>query len=204
MFELNVGEYNYNNLKKEETFLKKLRLARDGYIAMSIVFYIAGLAYIFLSEISPLTICITSGVVLIVYGIIKMIGYFSNDLYCLAFQYDLACGLFLMVLGVIILVCNQRIIEYLSVGLGVLVLLDSLLSIQTSKDAKRFGLETWNIILAASIVAAVFSVLLIVGPYHSQMAAHIVAGGTLLAEGFKNHCVVILTVKTMRRHPPEN
>ena len=97
---------------KEEALLKKLRLARDGYIVMSIVFYIAGLTYIFLPELSPLTICITSGVVLIVYGIIKMIGYFSNDLYCLAFQCDLACGLFLMVLGVIILACNQRIIAY--------------------------------------------------------------------------------------------
>ena len=184
--------------------MKKLRLARDGYIVMSIVFYIAGLAYIFLPEISPLTLCITSGVVLIVYGIIKMIGYFSNDLYCLAFQYDLACGLFLMVLGVIILACNQRIITHLSAGLGVLVLLDSLLSIQTSKDAKQFGLETWNIILATSIIAAVFSVLLIVKPYYSQLAAHIVAGGTLLAEGLKSHCVVILTVRTMRHQPPKN
>ena len=184
--------------------MKKLRLAQDGYIVMSIVFYIAGLAYIFLPEISPLRICITSGVVLIVYGIIKIIGYFSNDLYCLAFQYDFACGLFLMVLGVIILACNQRIITYLSAGLGVLVLLDSLLSIQTSKDAKQFGLETWNVILATSIIAAVFSVLLIVRPYHSQRAAHIVAGGTLLAEGVKNHCVVILTVKTMKRHSPGN
>ncbi len=183
--------------------MKKLRLARDGYIVMSVVFYIAGLAYIFLPDISPFAICITSGVVLIVYGIIKMIGYFSNDLYCLAFQYDLACGLFLMVLGVIVLACNQRIIAHLSAGLGVLVLLDSLLSIQTSKDAKQFGLETWNVILTTSIIAAVFSVLLIVRPYHSPRATHIVAGGTLLAEGLKNHCVVILTVKTMKRHSSE-
>ena len=184
--------------------MKKLRLARDGYIVMSIVFYIAGLTYIFLPEISPLAICITSGIVLIVYGIIKVIGYFSNDLYCLAFQYDLACGLFLMVLGVIMLARNQRIIAHLPAGLGVLVLLDSLLSLQTSKDAKQFGLETWNVILTTSIIAAVFSVLLIVKPYRSQVTAYIVAGCTLLAEGLKNHCVVLLTVKTMKRHMPEN
>ncbi|MDY3282500.1 DUF308 domain-containing protein [Dysosmobacter sp.] len=183
--------------------MKKLRLARDGYIVMSVVFYIAGLTYMFLPEISPMTICITSGIVLIIYGIIKVIGYCSDDLYCLAFQYDLACGPFLMVLGVIILACNQRIVAHLSVGLGVLVLLDSLLSIQTSKDARQFGLETWNVILATSVVAAVCGVLLIVRPYQSSGAAHLAAGGTLLAEGLKNHCVVILTVKTMKRHWPE-
>ena len=58
--------------------------------------------------------------------------------------------------------------------------------------------------LVTSIIAAVFSVLLIVRPYHSQLAAHIAAGGTLLAEGLKNHCVVILTGKTRKRHSPGN
>ena len=117
-------------------------MARDGYIVMSIVFYIAGLTYMLLPEISPMTICISSGIALIAYGIIKIIGYCSNDLYCLAFQYDLACGIFLIVLGVIMLCSSTKLIPYLSVGLGALVLLDSLLTIQTSKDAKQFGLQT--------------------------------------------------------------
>ena len=96
-------------------------MARDGYIVMSIVFYIAGLIYIILPEISPMTICISSGIALIAYGIIKIIGYCSNDLYCLAFQYDLACGIFLIVLGVIMLCSSTKLIPYLSVGLGALL-----------------------------------------------------------------------------------
>lgn len=177
--------------------MKKLKMARAGYLIMSIVFYISGVIYIFLPNVSPFGVCITSGIVLIVYGIIKIIGYFSKDLYCLAFQYDLACGLFLMVLGVIVLSCNQRIIPYLSPGLGVLVLLDSLLSIQMSKDARQFGLETWNVILTAAVIAGVFSVLMIVSPFSTRLGKHILAGGTLLAEGFKNQCVVHYTVSTI-------
>ena len=184
--------------------MKKLRMARDGYIVMSIVFYIAGLTYMLLPEISPMTICISSGIALIAYGIIKIIGYCSNDLYCLAFQYDLACGIFLIVLGVIMLCRSAKLIPYLSVGLGALVLLDSLLTIQTSKDAKQFGLQTWHIILITSIIAAVFGVFLIIRPFHSQRTAHIVAGGTLLAEGLKSHCVVRLTVRIMERKPSQD
>lgn len=60
------------------------------------------------------------GMILIIYGIVKVIGYFSDDLYCLAFQYDLACGLFLIAMG--------------------MILLDALLKIQISKDARKFGL----------------------------------------------------------------
>ena len=80
-----------------------------------------------------------------------------------------------------------------------MILLDSLLTIQTSKDAKQFGLQTWQIILITSIIAAVFGVLLMIKPFRGRLAAHIVAGGTLLAEGLKNHCVMMLTVKTMER-----
>lgn len=177
--------------------MKKLKMARAGYLIMSIVFYISGVLSIFLPDISPLGTCMASGIVLIAYGVIKIIGYFSKDLYCLAFQYDLACGLFLMVLGVIVLSCSQRIIPYLSAGLGVLVLLDSVLSIQMSKDARQFGLETWNVILTASVITGVLSVLMIVSPFRVRLSKHIVAGSTLLAEGFKNQCVVFCTVSTI-------
>ena len=165
---------------------------------MSIAFYIAGLLYMTLPEISPLTVCITGGIALIVYGVIKIIGYCSNDLYCLAFQYDLACGIFLIVLGAIMLCRSECLIPYLSVGSGGLILLDSLLTIQTSKDAKQFGLQTWHIILITSIIAAVFGVLLMIKPFRGYLAARIVAGVALLAEGLKNHCVVMLTVKIMK------
>ncbi len=185
--------------------MKKLKMARTGYLIMSLVFYISGAIYMVLPEVSPLGICIASGIASIVYGVIKIIGYFSKDLYCLAFQYDLACGLFLIVLGIILLVRSQRLIPYLSVGLGALVLLDSLLSIQMAKDAKQFGLETWNVILTASILTGVLSVFMIVDPFSTRMGRHIVAGSTLLAEGFKNQCVVRYTVSTMEtRFSEEN
>ena len=94
--------------------------------------------------------CIAGGILLITYGIIKIIGYLSDDLYNLAFQYDLGCGLFLIVLGMIVLVRNIRIQDHLYQGMGCLILLDSLLTIQTCGDAKKFGLETWYRILGFS------------------------------------------------------
>ena len=57
---------------------------------MPIIFYIAGSIYIALPHEESSAICISSGVILLVYGIIKIVGYFSSDLYCLAFRYDLA------------------------------------------------------------------------------------------------------------------
>lgn len=178
--------------------MKQQKLAKAGYLIISVIFYIAGAAYIVLPEVSSLTLCIISGIVLIAYGIIKIIGYFSKDLYCLAFQYDFACGMLLIVFGIIILVRSQQVIPHLSMGLGALVLLDSLLSIQMSRDAKQFGLETWYVILTAAIIAGVLGGVVIVSPFQTLQGRHIAAGCALLAQGFKSHCIVHLTVKTMK------
>lgn len=183
--------------------MKQQQLAKAGYLVISVVFYIAGVARIILPEVSPLTLCIAGGIVLIAYGIIKIIGYFSKDLYCLAFQYDLACGLFLIVFGVIALARSQQMIPHLSVGLGTLILLDGLLSIQMSRDAKQFGLETWYVILAAAIVTGVFGGVVIISPFHTTLGQHIAAGCALLAQGFKSCCVVHYTVKTIEHRMPE-
>ena len=182
--------------------MKQQKLAKAGYLMISAVFYIAGAAYIVLPEVSPLTLCTLSGIVLIAYGVIKIIGYFSKDLYCLAFQYDLACGLLLIVFGVIALVRSQQIIPHLSMGLGTLILLDSLLSIQMSRDAKQFGLETWYVILAAAIAAGVLGGVVIISPFHTTLGQHIAAGCALLAQGFKSRCIVHYTVKSIERRIP--
>lgn len=183
--------------------MKQQKLAKAGYLIISAVFYIAGAAYIVLPEVSPLTLCTLSGIVLIAYGVIKIIGYFSKDLYCLAFQYDLACGLLLIVFGVIALVRSQQIIPHLSMGLGTLILLDSLLSIQMSRDAKQFGLETWYVILAAAIAAGVLGGVVIISPFHTTLGQHIAAGCALLAQGFKSRCIVHYTVKSIEHRTPE-
>lgn len=178
--------------------MKKLRIARDGYILLSIVFYIAGIMYMILPSVSSMTVCIMGGVILTIYGIVKIIGYLSDDLYCLAFQYDLACGILLIVVGAIILGCNVRIKHLLSPGLGLLILLDAVLKVQTSKDAKNFGLKTWNQILAFSILAGALGALIIINPFSEVRASHILNGCGLLAEGGMNHLEIKETVKVMR------
>lgn len=175
--------------------MNKSQIAKYGYILMSIIFYIAGIVYMILPQISPLKLCMTSGIILIIYGAIKIVGYLSNDLYDLAFQYDLGCGLFLIVLGIIILGCNKRTVDYLSIGLGTLILLDSFLKIQMSHDAQKFGLETWNRILGISILASIFGILTIVNPFENTTISRYITGFALLSEGFMNQFVVHYTVE---------
>ncbi len=182
--------------------MKQLKFARTGYILISILFYLSGAFCLTVPNISGKAAAIAGGIILIVYGIIKIIGYFSKDLYCLAFQYDFACGIFLLVLGIVVLAASQNFKGYLLPGVGILILLDSLLCIQTTLDARRFGLSSWPLILAFSILAGVLGAALIIT--NSQ----VIAGCSLLAEGFMRHylvhCTVYLSPDTPDNNPPSS
>lgn len=174
--------------------MKKLQFARFGYIAISILFYAAAAAYLVFETIPALALCRFSGVVLLIYGSIKIVGFFSEDLYCLAFRYDFAYGLLLIVIGAVILAKGADASAYLSVGLGWIALLDSVLKAQMAVEAKTYGLNQWYLILAAAIATGLLSILLGIAcfPEHSRRLVSL----TLFDEGISNFCIVRFAVKS--------
>ena len=188
------------NIGNEVNKLKQVRMARNGYVLLSVIFYIIGIVYMVVPFISPMTLCIVGGIILIIYGAVKIMGYFSDDRYCLAFQYDLACGLLLVALGIIVLACNMRVYQHLFSGLGLLILLDALLKIQISKDAQVFGLESWKQILICSIIAGVLGALIIIKPFPERGTSRFIGGCGLLAEGLMNHLMVRETISITNRN----
>lgn len=181
--------------------MQKLQFARYGYIMISFVFYAAALVYLLFPHIPAEALSWFSAALLIVYGVIKLVGFFSEDLYCLAFRYDLAFGLLILVIGVLLLIKNASVAQYLTPGLGWIALLDHLFHIQMAKEARDFGLNEWKLILGLSIAAAALSVLLILQCFPSAQATHILTCTVLLAAGAINHCIVHLTVRLPRSSP---
>ena len=119
-------------------FISRVKIA---YSVISVGLIVMGLCFMFLPEISALTICYCVGAVSIVFGIIKLMGYFSKDVYRLAFQFDLALGIAMIVLGAVEVIRPRLLLGLLPVVLGIIVLVDGLFKIQTALDSKRFGLK---------------------------------------------------------------
>lgn len=179
--------------------MKKLKFARSGYIIISFIFYVAAAIYLLFPDLSEMALSCFSGAILIIYGMIKLVGFFSEDLYCLAFRYDMAFGLLLMVIGVLLLIKNVSVAQYLTPGLGWIALLDNLFHIQMAKEARDFGIEEWKLVLGISIAAGALSVLLIMHGFPGPQATRVLACIVLLACGAINHCIVKLMVRFPRR-----
>ena len=175
--------------------MRKRKVARYGYLMISILFCLAGLAYWLFPICSPVVACWISGGILILYGIIRIIGFFSDDPYCLAFHYDLAIGLLLIVLGFLIWFKRTSAYLYLVTGFAWIALLDSLFKIQLSKEARDFGLNQWKAILPFGILTAFNSLLLVLNCFSGSNAEKGLTGLVLLLEGILNWFTVQFTVK---------
>ncbi|MCF7628388.1 DUF308 domain-containing protein, partial [Holdemanella sp. SCCA2] len=93
---------------------------------MSIILCILGLVLMINPAFSQTMLVVICAILLIAFGMIKLFGYFSNDLYRLAFQYDLPFGILLLVLGIIILVRPEGFINFICIALGLSIFTDSM------------------------------------------------------------------------------
>ena len=182
---------------------KAIRIAKTSYIILSALFIVLGVGLIALRDLSVSLIGIAAGVMLIAFGIVKLIGYFSRDLYRLAFQFDLALGIFLVVLGAIILLNPTRAMTFLCLMLGIAIMADGLFKLQTALDARRFGLHSWGLILAFALLTGAIGGLLAARPAESVGTLTILLGLSVLFEGLMNLCVALFAVKVIRKEQPE-
>ena len=178
--------------------LKQLKLAKNGYIIMSVLFMILGVCLIIWPDCSMAVFCTAVGIMLIVYGCIKIIGYLSKDFYCLAFQFDLAFGILLMAVGVILIARKNFAVDLIFSVFGILILADALFKIQMSVDAKRFGLALWWQILLIALVTGVIGVLVFIRPFEAAAMMMVLVGFSILLEGILNLWVGILTIKIIK------
>lgn len=187
--------------------LKTLKIARNGYIIISCVFCILGGFLITNPGCSAEVLCTLMGTIFIINGVIKIIGYFSKDFYCLAFQFDLAFGILMITMGILMLVRTERMLHLIFVIFGLMILTDGLFKIQMSLDARRFGLNLWWRILVAAVLTGIFGVVLLADPGEGEKVTMILMGIGLLTEGLMNLYVAVYTIKIIEgyteRYPKE-
>ena len=180
-----------------------IRAAKISYIVTSVAFCVLGILLIVLRNWSVSFIGVVTGIMLIAFGIVKLLGYFSKDLYRLAFQFDLAFGILLIVLGVIILAKPERAMSFVCLMLGVAILADGLFKLQIAMDSKRFGIREWWLILALAVITGICGLLLMLRPGEGGRVIMVMLGITLISEGVLNLGTVLTAVRIIKNQQPD-
>ena len=180
-----------------------MKTAKIGYIVMSVLFCVLGVVLLFTPGVSALWIGRLLGIGLILFGAIKLVGYFSRDLFRLAFQYDLAFGLLLMVLGIVTLSHPGDALSFLCVMFGIPVLADGQFKIQIAMDSRQFGIRNWWLVLVLAALTCVVGVVLVFRPMTGVRALTALMGLPLLCDGVLNLSVALCTVKIVDYQRPD-
>ena len=177
--------------------MKELKRIKNAYSILAITLTIFGIILL-LKPITALNfmfkIC---GIISILFGIVKIMGYFSKDIFQLAFQFDLILGIISCVIGCVSLFKTGLSIEILGAIVGIFVLADALSKVQTAIDAKKFGLESWHLLMTAAVIASAIGILLLLFPLKGSGLIIRLLGLNLAIDGILNLLIVQSTVKTM-------
>ena len=94
-------------------------------------------------------------------------GYFSNDMYRLAFQLDFAIGIFNVIFGVLMIINPIQLSVLLPTAVSILTILDGGNKAQMALEGKNFGISKWYLVLLSSVLEIVAGLVLILLAYHA-------------------------------------
>lgn len=180
------------------TSMDVVRQTKVMNVAMSAAMCVAGIL-LFLPILDHTGAKLLIGMLYVVVGLAKICGYFSNDLYRLAFQYDMAVGLFAVILGVLFLVSPERFNEAVPNSIGIYVILESVFKLQIAGDARRFGMKHWKPILFSAVLLCAVGVLTVISSYSDELDEGVMRSVALMAVGIENAWITVYTVRVRAR-----
>ena len=178
--------------------MKLVRCAKTGNIISGAAFLILGVILMIFPEASLLMLCRAAGIIMLVSGIIRLLGYFSKDLYYLAFQFDFALGILSVLFGAVLIITPSVIVSAIQIFMGAFVLVNGLFAMRTALDSKNFGMKYWWILFIFSAASSLLGFWLIVHPLRSAAAVTSLIGITLLLVGAEKIFVSVYTIVTKK------
>lgn len=129
----------------------------------------------------------------------KIFGFFSNDLYRLAFQYDFAYGIYCELLTLLLVFSPEQNYEVLHMLLVAYVIFDALSKAQMSLDARKFGMKSWGVILGTALLAGAIAVFAAVAMQSHILSPVLLVGLALSVDGAENGWITAHTVRIRAR-----
>ena len=181
-----------------------IKRAKYVYLILSVLLIALGLFLICRPVATLLTVCYLLGILSILLGLVKIIGYFNHSADRLVFQFDLALGILSLILGILLCCHPGNLVVLLQFLIGLFILFDGVFKFQTALDARRWGLTRWWSILMAAILSAAAGLLLLLNPFGSAKAMVVLLGITLVVNGIQNLVVLLYTFRRIRHNPDDD
>ncbi len=153
--------------KKNETLLDKIKFSFDkvmlGNIILEILFLVLGVVLYFNPYMAIHTAGIVLGIVFILFGIFNIYEFLLRGETPL-FTWDIVLGILTIILGILTIADPFKIAKFLTLFLGIYLIVSALFRVVTAFKLKKYGFDGWKLILVVSILILIFGVFIAINP----------------------------------------
>ena len=178
-----------------------LKIAKTGYLLLSALLILAGVGLAFFSD-TFYPILAVLGILFLVFGAVKLAGFFSKDPYQLVFESDLVFGILYLALGLLLLLRPAHTMAFFGIVFGLMLLAYGLTRVRIALDARPFGIRAWWLILVSAIATAILGVVLLFHPGEGTQVLTQLLGISLMVDGVMNISTILAAVRVIRAARP--
>lgn len=179
-----------------------LKIAKTGYLLLSALLILAGVGLTFFSDTFYPILAVLLGILFLVFGAVKLAGFFSKDPYQLVFESDLVFGILYLALGLLLLFRPAHTMAFFGIVFGLMLLADGLTRVRIALDARPFGIRAWWLILVSAIATAILGVVLLFHPGEGTQVLMQLLGISLMVDGVMNISTILAAVRVIRAARP--
>ena len=169
-----------------------------SYVFVSVFFLVLGLLMVVRPEASLTVICRGLGILTAVFGAVRVLQYFLRAPQGIGQRYDLAGGLFCLLVAAVLIFRASEVAAILSVIVGIFILIDSVFKLQVALDARRTGVTTWGMMMILACISLLLGVLLVFDTFKGQAVISIIMGCTLIYDALADLFTVFYVTRAVK------
>ncbi len=151
-------------------------------LLIAIALIVVGTLFIIFPKNAMGIICRVSGIALIIWGVVKLVGYFSSGLREVG-TYSLVGGITLVAFGILLVIKPTFVSGVFTLLFGILLIIDSVMKIQQSVDMCKLKIKYWWVGLIIAAVTLAIGIIIFIDPFASAEALMIYIGVSLIVDG---------------------
>ncbi|WP_243255301.1 HdeD family acid-resistance protein [Lawsonibacter faecis] len=157
-----------------------------SFLLASVLYIALGLVLLIWPGISRDLICLSFGLLLLIYGIITIISFFVHDSRLGTFRFELILGIVAAAAGLLFLIKPEFVKSVIPVVLGIYIIIDALLNLKRSLELHSLQYGRWWVILVLSLVSVALGVLILFRPGMTADVLIMVIGGVFVYNGLSD------------------
>ena len=153
-------------------------------IISAIITIIVGIVLLFLPNLSNKVVGIITGVIFIIFGMTTAYKYLKRD-GAKIYSLNLVFAILYLLLGLVIIIFPFSVIEFVTVCLGLFLVVNGATEINYGLWLKRGGSKAWLVTLVAGILLVILGIMIVFNPF-TAFALTQITGAFLIISGIIN------------------